>query len=467
MYRILRTYKNLRLEKSILSVIFNILIILSIAISISFINYKISSIVNDWEGKVYEGVTINNIDVSRLSRSALKEFLIEKFSGSVTNGSVEFTLNNEGTSIQANELGITYDYDKAIEEAFNFSEGLTYTQKVKHILNPQKTLDIKLREIFDISDDQIDSLYDKLSSKFNVNPINSEVSIVDGQPIIIQESYDGIEIDKEALIRMIKDVDPSSAFKNGVKLSAKNVDSKYTSDVLGKINGKISSYSTSYKSSSNERATNVELSANFINGTILLPGESFSFNSTVGQRTRERGFKDAAIIVGNVYESGLGGGICQTSSTLHQAVVRAGIIPTQRRNHSLPTSYMPLGFDAAVAWGSLDYVFKNTYDFPILIDVSTEGRNLTISIYGDVTAVDKTYSTVTENQETIAYSTKYVNDNTLAKGTQVVQKNGVNGSKVKVYLVSKEKSTGKTVEKKYVWNDYYAPQDKIIRVGTK
>ncbi|BAK81695.1 VanW family protein [Candidatus Arthromitus sp. SFB-rat-Yit] len=467
MYRILRTYKNLRLEKSILSVIFNIFIILSIALPISFINYKISSIVNDWEGKVYEGVTINNVDVSGLSRSALKEFLIEKFSGSVTNGSVEFKLNDESTSIQGNELGITYDYDKAIEEAFSFSEGLTYTKKVNHILNPHKTIDIKLSEIFDISDDQIDSLYDKLSSKFNVNPINSEVYIVDGQPIIIQESYDGIEIDKEVLIRMIKDVDPSSAFRNGVKLNTKNVDPKYTSDVLGKINGKISSYSTSYKSSSNERATNVELSANFINGTILLPGESFSFNSTVGQRTRERGFKDAAIIVGNVYESGLGGGICQTSSTLHQAVVRAGILPTQRRNHSLPTSYMPLGFDAAVAWGSLDYVFKNTYDFPILIDVSTEGRNLTISIYGDVTAVDKTYSTVAENQETIAYSTKYVNDNTLAKGTQVVQKNGVNGSKVKVYLVSKEKSTGKTVEKKYVWNDYYAPQDKIIRVGTK
>lgn len=128
---------------------------------------------------------------------------------------------------------------------------------------------------------------------------------------------------------------------------------------------------------------------------------------------------------------------------------------------------MPLGFDAAVAWGSLDYVFKNTYSFPILIDISTEGRNLTVSIYGDVTAVDKTYSTVAETQESIPYSTKYVNDNTLAKGTQVVQKNGVNGSKVKVYLVSKDKKTGKVIEKKHVWNDYYAPQDKVVRVGTK
>ncbi|AID45275.1 hypothetical protein SFBM_1305 [Candidatus Arthromitus sp. SFB-mouse-Japan] len=467
MYKILKTYKNLRLEKSISSVIFTILIILSIVFPISFVNYRISSLVNSWEGKVYSGVTINNVDVSGLSRSALKDFLVEKFSGSITNDIVEFRLNGKGIDIQSNELGITYDYDRAIDEAFSFSDGLTYTQKVNQILNPQKIKDIKLNEIFDISDYQVESLYNKLSNRFNVDPINAEISIVDGQPVIVKESYSSIEIDKESLISMISDTDPSSAFQNGMNLSAKSLNSKYTSDILGKINGKLSSYSTSYKSSSSERATNVELSASFINGTILMPGESFSFNRIVGQRTRERGFKDAAIIVGNVYESGLGGGICQTSSTLHQAVVRAGIIPTQRRNHSLPTSYMPLGFDAAVAWGSLDYVFKNTYSFPILIDISTEGRNLTVSIYGDVTAVDKTYSTVAETQESIPYSTKYVNDNTLAKGTQVVQKNGVNGSKVKVYLVSKDKKTGKVIEKKHVWNDYYAPQDKVVRVGTK
>ena len=198
-----------------------------------------------------------------------------------------------------------------------------------------------------------------------------------------------------------------------------------------------------------------------------MPGESFSFNKVVGPRTRERGYKDAAIIVGNVYESGLGGGICQTSSTLHQAVVRAGIIPIQRRNHTLPTSYMPLGFDAVVAWGSLDYVFKNPYNFPILIDVSTAGRTLTISIYGDVTAIDKTYSVVAETYESVPYTTKTINDNTLAKGKQVVEKNGVNGTRVRVYIVTKDKYTGEVLEKKHMWNDYYVPQQKVVRVGTK
>lgn len=187
MYKILKTYKNLRLEKSISSVIFTILIILSIVFPISFVNYRISSLVNSWEGKVYSGVTINNVDVSGLSRSALKDFLVEKFSGSITNDIVEFRLNGKGIDIQSNELGITYDYDRAIDEAFSFSDGLTYTQKVNQILNPQKIKDIKLNEIFDISDYQVESLYNKLSNRFNVDPINAEISIVDGQPVIVKE----------------------------------------------------------------------------------------------------------------------------------------------------------------------------------------------------------------------------------------------------------------------------------------
>lgn len=467
MYKVSKTYENLRLGKSVSSFIVSILIIFSIISSIIFIDHRISNLINSWEGRVYKGVTINNVDVSGLSEVALKEFLLTNFSRNVTDGSVEFRLNGESVNIPYSELGISYDYDKAIYEALNFSNGLTYTQKISQLLNPEIKFNVVLDNMFDVSRINIDYLYDKVAKRFNVDATDAQISIIDGQPVITQESSLGSEIDKESFMMMISNMDPSSASQNGVNLSTRNIEPRYSSEVLGRINGKLSSYSTSYKSSSNERATNVELSANAINGIILMPGESFSFNKVVGQRTRERGYKDAAIIVGNVYESGLGGGICQTSSTLHQAVVMAGLVPTQRRNHSLPTSYMPLGFDAAVAWGSLDYVFKNTYDFPILIDISTQGRTLTVSIYGDVTKVDKTYSTVAETYETIPYSTKYVNDNTLSKGSQVIQKNGVNGTRVRVYIVVKDKNTGEVIEKKHMWNDYYAPQDKIVKVGTK
>lgn len=465
MYKVLKTQRNLRFSSIFLTFIVIGLVMVGIISFANFLDFKVSSILNDWEGKVYRGVTINDRDVSGLSEVALREFLNNSEFSDLREKNIEFRSGSEKIFISSELLGLTYDYDKAVEEAFNFSKDFNDLKKINQIFNPVEKLNINLTEKFNV-EKNIDALYEELSKKFNINPVDANASIINGQ-VIVSEGYSGQVVDKDSLIKMINSTDPSNAVKNGMEVTTKSIDPKISSGVLEKINGKISSYTTTFKNSSNERATNVELSANSINGTILMPGESFSFNKIVGPRTRERGYKDAAIIVGNVYESGLGGGICQTSSTLHQAVVRAGIVPTQRRNHSLPTSYMPLGFDAVVAWGSLDYVFKNTYSFPILIDVSTAGRTLTISIYGDVTAVDKEYSTVSETYESVPYTTKTIKDNKIANGKQVVEKNGVNGTKVKVYIVTKDKKTGKVLDKKFMWNDYYVPQQKVIRVGTK
>lgn len=465
MYKVSKTYKNLRFSDEVLKFIVIGLIILSSVIFVNFFNLKLSNVVNSWEGKVYKGVTINNVDVSGFNESALKEFLITNFSSKSVDGNVAFRLGDKVVNISYDELGFTYDYDKAVEEAFKFYKEASYFQKLMQIANTRDTLNINLVPQFNVSEN-IDHVYNKLSDSFSIDAVNATVSIVDGQ-VMLTESKAGLGIDKEHLIKMINDTNPSNASQNGIEITTKSVDPKISTEVLSKINGKISSYSTSFKSSTEGRAGNIELSASSINGKLLMPGESFSFNKIVGPRTRERGYKDAPIIVGNVYESGLGGGICQTSSTLHQAVVTAGIIPSQRRSHSLPTSYMPLGFDAAVAWGSLDYVFKNPYNFPILIDVSTVGRTLTISIYGDVTAIDKTYSVASEKYESVPYTTKYVKDNTIEKGKEVVEKNGSNGTKVKVYVVTKNKYTGEVIDKKLTWNDYYVPQQKVVLVGTK
>ena len=465
MYRVSKMYRSLRLNSRVFHGTFIGLILIIMILVASILNFRISNIVNNWEGKVYNGVSINGVDVSGLSKVSLNEFLLEEFSEPTREGTVNFTLGDKILEVSYKEIGLTYDYDKAIVEAFNFSKDFSYYEKVNQIFNPKKSLNITLKEKFNVNK-VIDSLYEKLSNVFNVNPVDAKAFIVNGQ-VIVNESLNGIEIDKEALIKMINDSTPDSVSQDGFNVPTKSVDPIISSDVLGKINGKLGSYTTTFKSSSKERATNVELSANAINGVLLMPGESFSFNKTVGPRTKERGYKDAAIIVGDVYESGLGGGICQTSSTLHQAVIRSGIIPTQRKNHSLPTSYMPLGFDAVVAWGSLDYVFKNPYSFPILIDVSTENRTLTISIYGDITSIDKTYSMESETYESVPYTTKKVNDDTLPKGKTVVKKNGVNGTKVNVYLLISDKQTGKLLDKKLLWKDYYLPQQQVVNVGTK
>lgn len=141
---------------------------------------------------------------------------------------------------------------------------------------------------------------------------------------------------------------------------------------------------SSYYVNNANRTTNLRLAANAINGTIVLPGETFSFNKTVGQRTYAKGYKDAPVFTGpdakNV-ENGIGGGICQVASTMFNTVLYADLQIVERHQHSQRVSYVPLGRDAAISWGSQDFKFKNTSSYPIKIVTDVSGGEITCEFY--------------------------------------------------------------------------------------
>ncbi|MFC0559828.1 VanW family protein [Halalkalibacter alkalisediminis] len=138
-------------------------------------------------------------------------------------------------------------------------------------------------------------------------------------------------------------------------------------DLQGIENKKLAEYTTYFNPSVTGRAKNVLLSSEAISGIILGPGDSFSFNQTVGERTRERGYQEAKEIVNKEFVMGIGGGICQTSSTLFNAVDHAGLEMIERYTHSREIGYVPEGRDATVSWGGPDFKFKNSNSFPVLI----------------------------------------------------------------------------------------------------
>lgn len=140
----------------------------------------------------------------------------------------------------------------------------------------------------------------------------------------------------------------------------------------------ISSYTSTFNPDSANRSTNIILSADAINGTVLKPGDEFSFNRAVGPRTADRGYKSAQIISGGKYVNGIGGGICQVSGTLFNAAVLAGMEITERRNHGLKIGYLPDGRDATVSWGTIDLRFRNTADAEIIILISIESGVLEV-----------------------------------------------------------------------------------------
>ena len=175
------------------------------------------------------------------------------------------------------------------------------------------------------------------------------------------------------------------------KYSTEELNGMLFRDCLGK-------QTTDYSTSAAGRVTNVELSASKINGVVLNPGETFSYNETVGKRTAAAGFKTAAAYAGGKVVQELGGGICQTSSTLYCAALYANLKITARDCHHFPVSYLPYGMDATVSWGGPEFKFQNNRDLPIKIVTHCENRKLTIEIWG--TDIDGSYVEITSGSST-------------------------------------------------------------------
>lgn len=142
----------------------------------------------------------------------------------------------------------------------------------------------------------------------------------------------------------------------------------------------IGSFETQILDKDEERVNNINISAQALDGIILEPGETFSFNDTVGRRTKEKGYEEARILVGCEKGYAVGGGICQVSSTLYNAAVNSGLEIIERHSHSADVHYVPLGQDAAISYGTLDLKFKNSLSHNIKLAISTDGNKVYASI---------------------------------------------------------------------------------------
>lgn len=225
----------------------------------------------------------------------------------------------------------------------------------------------------------------------------------------------------------------------------------------------ISSFSTRYDASNTNRSTNLRIAAEKINGTVLLPGEVFSYNKTVGKRTVEEGYKDAKIYADGGVVDGLAGGICQISSTLYNAVLLANLEIVERRNHSFTTSYVAAGRDATVVWGAIDFQFKNSRNYPIKIEASVKNGVAEFKIHGMQEQQEYEISIIPKTTASIPYSTTQIPDPTLAPGQQVPVQAGHLGYKVTTYIV--KKLNGVEVSRELLSNDTYQPMRAIVRVG--
>ena len=221
----------------------------------------------------------------------------------------------------------------------------------------------------------------------------------------------------------------------------------------------IARFSTYYGDSKPNRKDNVALAARKIDGTVLYPEDEFSFNDTVGARTVENGFKSAYIIKDGEFVEGVGGGVCQVSSTLYNCALLANLTITCVRAHSLPVSYVAPSFDAMVSTAS-DLRFVNALSSPVTIKTSADGKYLKAEIYG----IEKcTIRRRSQTIETLPFEIEYRDDATLKVGQEVIDTYGKAGLRSQGFLEYYE--GGKLVKTVLIRKDTYFPQKRLVLRG--
>ncbi len=230
-------------------------------------------------------------------------------------------------------------------------------------------------------------------------------------------------------------------------------------------NDKLAGYTTYFDASNYARGNNLSVALKYLNGKIIMPGEIFSYNDTVGDTTASKGYLPAAVFKAGTVENEIGGGICQTTSTLYNVALMANLEIVERYQHGLPVGYVPPSRDATVYIGVLDFKFKNTRNYPVKIVTSYSWNGtMNISLYG--TREENEYEVSLSSQviSTIPYTTRYNYDPNMPEGQMIVISKGVNGYVSEGYIT--KKLNGTVVSSALLSRDTYKPQQEIVTYGT-
>lgn len=470
----------------------------------------IFSIININNEKIITGVKIEGIDVSGLTAEEAKQ-KIELIYNEKKQNDISLKYEDYEASINLELLEVTYDVDSAIQEAVeigkdsnifvnNYNILLALMGKknvnveitINEEIAKQKIEDIgtNLPGVIEESDYYIeennlivtkgkkgikidtDKLLDEIKEKLNnISEKNSYIQIPvvekEPEPIDIQKIHDevckevqdayytkepftihpeveGIDFSIEEAKKIIEAEDkeeytiPLTITKP--KVTTAQIGSEAFPDVLA-------TFTTRYDASNIDRTTNLRIACQKLNEKVVLAGNTFSYNQTLGERTVAAGYKNGKVYENGEVVDGIGGGICQISSTLYNAVLMANMKVTERRNHQFVTSYVPAGRDATVVYGLTDFKFKNTRTYAIKIKASVSNGIATVSIYGIKEENEYTTSFETKTISTIPFTVKYVDDATLNAGTEKIKQKGANGLISETYMI--KSLNGKVVQENY------------------
>ncbi len=420
----------------------------------------------------YPNTHINGVDVSGLTKTEANNILLSSLSENKEKLNITLTSNQKQWTITGDDLGFLGNLEPTLNEVINYGhEGNIFSKKKieKKIKKDGLFVSVPFEDIYSGMEEKLENIISEVEStpkssgiKFDPNAnemfsktepqtgkiVNRQVLKSEIAKFIAGENLSEIEI---PVVDIIPDEDFDSIINN---ISLR------------------STFTTNYSTSSADRKSNVKLALSKFNGMIIEPGEEISFNNTTGKRIKDNGYKTAKIIVGGKYVDGVGGGVCQASTTLYNALIRSDIEILQVNHHTLPASYVPLSFDAMVSEGYADLKFKNNLDTPIFIKTICDEQSATVEIYGQPLENGLSIQTRAELVKILPhggddiitdYKGEYENK-VLYRGEYYRLKFPQEGYESKGYIdYIKE---GQVISSKEIRHDKYLPQNGIIVEGS-
>lgn len=420
--------KNGRVSGIIKPFLIPTLVVAGIAISLTAgYTLSINSRISKWEDKIYPGITIQGVDVSGKSKEEATEILTKELQ-QINNKNITVKANSKEFKLNLKNVSPKYNIEESVEIAFKTGKDEGILGK-NNWVNGKNSKDIEAHCNYDA--DKMEEFENKVKKGVNKEPKNATISRVGDNKFNIVDGENGYTLDEEEFNNnMNKAISNVDLKDEDIEVEMKETKPKVTKETLSKIDGVIGSFSTKYDAGEVDRSYNLKLATAACNGKVVMPGEVFSYNETLGPR-EGNGYRDAYVFVNGKVEKGTGGGICQVSSTLYRAAMKANLRSVERTNHMFPVTYAELGKDATVAWGAVDYKFKNGYESPIYIESYLANSTVYFNIYGNTKEKgNKTYDIVTDKP----IKTK-------------------NQTKVNSYFVTYE--NGKQVKSEFIRTDIY------------
>ena len=393
--------------------------------------------------------------------------LCQQYVDEVCGGAVTLSVNGDEVTISYKDFDMHVADSTVIQDICQIGVNGNLIKRYKE-LSDVKNNKAEYTLYFEYDHDKLKELVDEDTAEYNKDAQNASLVRHSGE-FIITDDVTGMKVDIDTTTKAVEEALGDGWDGSSQKLDAtvEDVKADHTSDELKQVTDLLGGYSTDYSSSSDNRIANIANGASLIDETVVYPGDTFSFLNHVTPFTASNGYYEATgYSAGRVVPS-IGGGICQVSSTMYNAVLRAELEVVERSNHGLTVGYVPLGADATVAEGSVDFRFRNNLDAPIYIEAYTYGGEVYVNIYGHETrSSNRSIEFYSVTDKTIEPGEDVITkDDTQPDGWQEVTQSAHNGYVASFY--KKIYVDGSLQDTVWINTSYYGASPRYITVGTK